>query len=179
MPRPSRFSRQELVDAAISVAAGAGPAGLTMTAVAAATNAPTGSLYHRFASRDELLAEAWIRALGSFQEGFRRALTVATRPPGLAASLFPIEWARGNLSAARILVLHRRQEFMAAELPTPLRETAATQASDLDRAIAGFAMSAWGDSGLAAKDRALFLTLDLPNPAMRRYLAAGIAPPTP
>jgi AcrR family transcriptional regulator len=149
-----------------------------MTAVAAATNAPTGSLYHRFASRDELLAEAWIRAMGSFQEGFLRALTVASRPPGLAASLFPIEWARGNLSAARILVLHRRQEFMAGELPTPLRETAATQASDLDRAIAGFAMSAWGDSGLAAKDRALFLTLDLPNAAMRRYLAAGIAPPT-
>src|SRR5258708_10550132 len=147
MPRPSRFSRQDLVDAAISVAARAGPAGLTMTAVAAATNAPTGSLYHRFASRDELLAEAWIRAMGSFQEGFLRALTVAARPPRLAASPFPIQWARGNLSAPRILVLHRRQEFIAPELPTPLRATAPTQGSNPDLAIAGVAMSAWGDSG--------------------------------
>ncbi len=148
-----------------------------MTAVAAAASAPTGSLYHRFASRDELLAEAWVRTMGSFLDEFLPALAVATEPAGLAAALVPIEWARANLNGARILVLHRRQDFMSAGAPLHLRTAAAAQTSDLDRAISNFAISAWGDGGLAAKDRALFLTLDLPNAAMRRYLAAGIPIP--
>lgn len=177
MARPSRFHRDDLLEAAVIVAARVGPAHLTMASVAETAGAPTGSLYHRFASRDEMLAEAWIRAMASFQEGFVRVLAVESRPAGLEAALFPIRWARDNLSAARILVLNRRQDFLPAKLPDHLRATAAGQSAELDRAISNFAMSAWGAGGIAAKDRALFLLLDLPNGAIRRYLAAGISPP--
>jgi len=32
--------------------------------------APTGSIYHRFDSRDVLLAKVWLRAAGAFQSAF-------------------------------------------------------------------------------------------------------------
>src|SRR5258708_16469747 len=120
MPRPSRFSRQDILEASVLVAARAGPHALTMTAVAAAASAPTGSLYHRFASRDELLAEAWVRTMGSFLDEFLPALAVATEPAGLAAALGPIEWARAHLNGAPILRPPRPPALMSARAPLHL-----------------------------------------------------------
>src|SRR5258708_32412009 len=120
MPRPSRFSRQDILEASVLVAARAGPHALTMTAVAAAASAPTGSLYHRFASRDELLAEAWVRTMGSFLDEFLPALAGATEPPGLAAAPVPTRRARTTLNGARILGPRRRPASIAPAAPLPL-----------------------------------------------------------
>ena len=38
----------------------------------AESGAPTGTLYHRFASRDDILAAAWLRALQRFHERWKR-----------------------------------------------------------------------------------------------------------
>jgi AcrR family transcriptional regulator len=150
---------------------------LTIDAVARTAGAPTGSIYHRFESREDLLAETWLDTMVAFQTGFVAALRETSEPPGLAAALFPVQWARSNPEAARLLVLYRRQDFVRGELPERLREAAAQLATELGDALAGFALSAFGDRGLAAKQRSAFLVLDLPHAAMRRYLAAGISPP--
>jgi AcrR family transcriptional regulator len=141
------------------------------------SGAPTGSIYHRFASREDLLAETWLATMAAFQAGFVATLNETSEPAGLAAALFAVRWARSNLEAARLLVLYRRQDFVRGELPERLREAAAQLAAELADAIAKFALIAFGNRGLAAKQRAVFLVLDLPNAAMRRYLAAGISPP--
>jgi len=177
MPRPARFSRQDLLDAAVRVCVQNGPGALTIAAVATASGAPVGSIYHRFASREHLLAETWVATLAAFQPGFIAALGRDSDPPGLDAALFSVNWARINPEAARLLVLYRRHDFVVTDLPDRLRNWAAQLASELGDAIARFASTAFGDEGLAAKQRATFLVLDLPNAAMRRYLGAGIAPP--
>lgn len=177
MPRPPRFTRENLIDAAVRVCVQNGPGALTIGAVARMAGAPTGSIYHRFASREDLLAETWVATMAAFQPGFIAALRQRSEPPGLEAALFSVQWARSNPDAARLLVLYRRQDFVNGELPERLREAAGQLATELGHAISEFAASAFGDQGLAAKQRATFLVLDLPDAAMRRYLAAGISPP--
>jgi AcrR family transcriptional regulator len=183
MPRPPRFTHQDLIHAAVRVCLQDGPGALTIDAVARAAGAPTGSIYHRFASREELLAATWVATMAEFQPGFIAALTETaalsetSEPPALAGALYPVQWARDHPEAARLLVLYRRQDFVRAELPARQQETAAQLAVDLGNAISACATRAFGNDGLAAKQRTTFLVLDLPIAAMRRYLAAGILPP--
>ena len=74
MARPARFSDSDLLDAAAEVAAAHGPAATTISAIAQAAGAPTGSLYHRFPSRDVLLGTLWLDLIGRFQAGWIEAL---------------------------------------------------------------------------------------------------------
>ena len=65
MGRTAQFDREELLLTAASVAAAGRP--LTIQSLAEATGAPVGSIYHRFESREALLAEAWLLAVRHFQ----------------------------------------------------------------------------------------------------------------
>jgi AcrR family transcriptional regulator len=174
--RPAQFSRAGLVQAAATLAANGGPASVTISAVAHQAGAPTGSLYHRFDSREELMAAAWLSAAASFQAGFLEALRGPSHPPGLEAALFAVRWARAQAVAARLVILYRRQDFFVA-VPLSMRPEAERLTAELDQALSAFAQDSVGSAGLAAKERAAFLLIDLPYAAVRRYLAAGISPP--
>jgi len=50
-----------------------GPRAVSVAAIAQASGAPTGTLYHRFGSRDGILAAAWLRALERFAAAEERA----------------------------------------------------------------------------------------------------------
>ncbi|WCD85969.1 hypothetical protein KPP03845_102310 [Streptomyces xanthophaeus] len=72
----------------VRLAAGGGPDAVTMSAVAQAVGAPSGSVYHRFAGRPALLAEVWLRTVEAFQEGYL-AQVEAPSEPGAAAGRLP------------------------------------------------------------------------------------------
>src|SRR5882724_1847597 len=63
MPRAPQFDQAQILDAAERLIARHGPSGATIGAIAQAVGAPTGSIYHRFDSRDVLLAEVWLLLL--------------------------------------------------------------------------------------------------------------------
>jgi AcrR family transcriptional regulator len=177
MARPSKFSRNDVVGAAAALAAASGPAAVTMSAVAASLGAPTGSIYHRFESRQELMAEAWLWASESFQAALIAALGRGSEPGGLEAALHTIQWARDQPGLARLVVLYRRSDFIPGTLPGPFRSRAERLGSELDAALSAFAATTLGSDDLAAKQRAAFLLVDVPQAAVRRYLSAGMAPP--
>ncbi|MCA1655082.1 MAG: TetR/AcrR family transcriptional regulator, partial [Pseudonocardiaceae bacterium] len=54
---------------------------VTTGGISERSGAPVGSLYHRFGSRDALLASLWLRTVRRFQEGLTTA--VAGAEPGL------------------------------------------------------------------------------------------------
>jgi len=56
------------------VAAG-GPGAATIGAIGALLKAPSGSIYHRFASRDVLLGRLWLSKAAFFQNRFTEAFT--------------------------------------------------------------------------------------------------------
>ncbi|MFD0539407.1 TetR/AcrR family transcriptional regulator [Actinomadura luteofluorescens] len=138
MGRPAKFGEDRILDAALAVTAEGGPAAATIAAIAERLGAPSGSLYHRFGSRDLLLATLWTRCVRRFQDGFVAALDAGDAE---AAALHTPRWCRGHPAEAAVLLLHRRRDLAAAwpaELAAPL-EALNARAAD---ALSAFARAA-------------------------------------
>jgi len=177
MGRPILHDASALILAAQSLAAAGTAAEVTMAAVARASGAPVGSIYHRFGSRDGLLAAAWLDAVSSFQAGFIPALQAGAGHPGLEAALHTTAWARENAVRARLLVLQRGHEFGSERWSDPVRDRGRRLAADLEAGLSGFCEQHLGSSGGESRRLVTFALLDLPHAAVRRYLAVGIPPP--
>lgn len=68
MPRPAAFTTDEILDAALACVARDRHAA-TIADMARALGGPVGSIYHRFPSRDVILARLWLRSVARFQAG--------------------------------------------------------------------------------------------------------------
>ena len=91
---------------------------LTIAAVADAAGTPVGSIYHRYASRDDILAALWLELVEEFQARFlahARARRLRWRR-GWPRSRFVCRWVRRHPREARLMLLHRREDFAAGSL---------------------------------------------------------------
>ena len=176
MARPAKFTDDEILDAALrQVTDGAGA---TVAGIAAAVGAPTGSIYHRFPSRDVLVARLWLRTVAGFQDGLVAVL--AEQDPadaGRHAVRYFLEWTRDHPVEAQLLLLHRRDDLLADGWPDVVRERAAAVAEQFDDALRDYTRRRLGSLSQDAQRRAAFAVVDIPFAAVRRHLAAGEAPP--
>ncbi|MEW2574864.1 TetR/AcrR family transcriptional regulator [Streptomyces syringium] len=177
MARPPRFDLDQLLDAAVRLAAASGPAGVTMSAVAKEVGAPSGSVYHRFAGRTVLLAEVWLRTVEHFQEGWFAALEGETDPrrAGSAAARHVVAWSRAHPQEAALL-LYGARDFGRAEWPGEQTDRADRGHRRVRDAVAGLA-TALGATDTAARERVSLAVIDLPLSLVRRHLRAGEALP--
>ena len=106
MPRPALFTVDELLDAAAALLAADGPSAVTMSAVARAAGAPSGSLYHRFPTRAALCGELWIRTEERFHAGFTAVLSTSAdlQERCVAAARFNVQWCRDHPVEAQVLL---------------------------------------------------------------------------
>jgi AcrR family transcriptional regulator len=167
-----------MVSAATRLAADGGPDAVTISAISAATGAPVGSIYHRFRSRDLLVAEVWLSTMEAFQVEYMGVLgATPTVHTGLAAALLIPAWVREHPDQARILILHRQEDFVGAEWPLPV----AARASDLNDGvmarIGAFALNVLGSNSEEAMARATYALASAPTGAVQRYIAARRRPP--
>nr|WSX47812.1 TetR/AcrR family transcriptional regulator [Streptomyces sp. NBC_00974] len=173
MARPPRFDTDQLLDAAVHLAAAGGPAAVTMSAVAQAVGAPSGSVYHRFAGRTALLAEVWLRTVESFQQGYVAVLDGEPDPrrAARAGSRYVVGWSRENPEKAALL-LYGAADFGRADWSA---EHAARADSGNGRvfAVLGGLAEALGATDEQAKERVTVALVDLPLSVVRRYLRAG------
>src|SRR5258707_11707579 len=140
MGRP-KFDDGDFLDAASAIAAERGPAAVTVGSIAARLKAPVGSFYHRFASRDVLLGELWLRTVLDFQQGITAALDAGD---GLRAALHTPGWVRGHLDEARLLLLYHRDDFVQGGWPPSLRDGVAAQTERMETGFARFARLGFG-----------------------------------
>ncbi len=174
MGRNAHFTNDQFVDAALRIAAGQGPAAVTIAAVAGEIGAPIGSVYHRFLSRDILLAEVCLKVVSSFQEEF---LQLLEKGEGLEAALHTPRWVRKHPAEARIILLYRREEMVAGEWPEELKAKALTAKRSLEAGIAGFTTRTFGRAGRKEIDRTVFALIDVPYGAVVRHIRQGRKPP--
>jgi AcrR family transcriptional regulator len=174
MARPARFSEQDLLAAAARVAAAGGPAAATVGAIAKAAGAPTGSLYHRFPSRDVLLGTLWLDLVGRFQAGWIAALEQGDPE---AAALHTPAWVRAHPREARLLLLHRREDFLAGDWPPDLAERAAHVNDRAGAVLRAFTRAELGDDLPASVRRVRFALVEIPYAAVRPYVDTGQPPP--
>jgi AcrR family transcriptional regulator len=94
---------------------------VTVEALVSATELSMGSIYHRFGSREGLLAEAWLNAVEQFQTRFLAALSPMTIDAAVDAALTTPRFCRSNRDEAVLLACCRQSEFCVSATPAPLR----------------------------------------------------------
>jgi AcrR family transcriptional regulator len=161
-------------NAALAIAAERGPLAVTVGAITERLKAPTGSFYHRFASRDVLLGELWLQTVIDFQQGMKAALDAGD---GLAAALHTPAWVRENLDEGRLLLLYHRDDFVQGEWPQTLRDRVSAQTERMTDGFARAARLIFGRAGPGEVRRARFLLAEVPVAAVRRHLERREPPP--
>ena len=155
-----------------------GPAGATIGAISRSLGAPTGSIYHRFPSRDVLLATVWLRAAAAFQDAvFRRLAGAVPRDAGLEAALYMAERVRETPEEARLLLLHRREDFVDRGWPTTFRRKAAQLAQQIETELGAFSRRLCGREDAGAVRTVAYAVIEAPFAAIRRHVAARESPP--
>lgn len=122
MARPAAHSEDAILDGARGLVASSGPRSLTVGAIAAASGAPTGSIYHRFHSLDDLLARLWLRAAMRVQE---QMLAVDLDDPldgAVQVALAAYDFCLGSREDALLLGAFRAQDLLAGEVSAHVRE---------------------------------------------------------
>jgi AcrR family transcriptional regulator len=168
------FDHADFLGAARALASERGPAAVTVDAVIERLNAPKGSFYYRFASRDALLGELWLVGVRAYQEGFLRAIEARD---GLAAALHTPAWVRDNLDEARLLLLYSRHDFVQGDWPAALKRGVREQAERFMGGLETFARQAFGRAGQAELRRATFVLAEVPTAAVKQHLERREAPP--
>ncbi|MEE9913766.1 MAG: TetR/AcrR family transcriptional regulator [Deltaproteobacteria bacterium] len=173
MGRKAYFQHEEFLDAAVQIIAKDGPGALTIAALAKRVNAPVGSVYHRFPSRDALLAEVWLNIIEAFQSEFLAKL----QEDGLGATLSCLQWVRLHPSHARIMLLYRLHDLMSGQWPQDLQKRARRLDKDLHEAVSAFTKRQFGSATKENIDRVIFAIYDAPIGIIRRYLRDNKVPP--
>ena len=113
MARPVRFTEDSILDGAARAVEKHGGK-VTIAQIAAEVGAPTGSIYHRFPSRDHLLIRLWLRAIRRFHMGLLAAPDIA------ATSRHIPQFCRNNPIDAQVMTLFRHADLIATA-PVELR----------------------------------------------------------
>jgi AcrR family transcriptional regulator len=169
MPRPARFDRDGILDAARTVVSRLGPDGATLKVLAHQLGAPTGSIYYRFPSRNALLATLWLETVESFQQAFLEA--IAESPTPASAARFTVEWVREHPREARILILYRREELTGPVMPEPVMERARRLNTRVGRMLRDLARRWFGKASPRNVDAVRLAVVEVPYAAVRSRLA--------
>lgn len=176
--RAAQYSRDQIVDAAFGIVAENGPTSASIAGIGKKVGAPTGSIYHRFSSRDVLLGEVWLRAAEAFQTGFAdRIDAIRNRQIDNRLITYLPQRVRSHPSEARVLLLHRREEFLDEKWPDEFKTRArrlGQQLSDLHRDLCRHIC---GRSDPKALGIVRYAVASAPIAAVLPYLESGKPPP--
>ena len=176
MVRLAKFNDDTFVQAAIEVAATCGVAAVSMAAIASKAGAPMGSVYHRFGSRSEVLARAWLRAKSGLRQAVEPHWQSGRTWPGVQALL---GWCREHPLHARFLLQCEDHPPIDEALAEPWRQRLEDEQLALEQAfeqvVRHCARHGGSEAGQAQTMGTLlrFALLDSPLALARPYLAQG------
>ena len=174
MPRPAKHDESRILSAAASLVAARGPGAATIAAI----GAPNGSIYHRFHSRNELLGRLWLSKATFFQDRWAEVLKHPDpRQAGLDAALSLPRAVRDDFEGARIMLLHRREDFLSSRWPAEMKDQAERLGEQVKEMLGDITRRLFGRNTASARQVATFAVLDLPFAAVRRFVGAGEPPP--
>jgi AcrR family transcriptional regulator len=171
MAPPRKHDTDSILDAARALVLRDGPRAASVAAIARESGAPVGTLYHRFGSRDAVLAAAWLRALERFQQC---ALSAASHAEPLEAAVAmaasQIGFASAHPHDARLLLTLRRDDLLDADLDDGFRSRLEEINAPLRAALAEIANGLRGRTDGRTLDHVTRAVVDLPNAAIRRHV---------
>lgn len=171
MAQPVKHTADSMLDAARALVIAGGPSAASARAVSAATGAPSGSIYHRFPRRDDLVAATWLRAQDRFLAAVLPPFEEQTAQAAVEAAVTVLTWARDNADDARLLLRYSLRDLLRDDVSPHLAEHAAASRRRLERALRDLARA----TGHAPRDVTLAVA-DVPYAVARRALTDGGLP---
>jgi len=168
MSRSAKYSRSDILEAAARLLEQNGPRAVSMSGVARQLGAPSGSIYHRFASRELLLAHLWLESVAAFQNRWGERIS---GPDPLSSIDFCLQWVGQHPAQARLLLLYRREDLIEGPWPEEVSRAAEQLRRQLDSLLRETAEQLGQDL-----ERVTFALIDVPYAAMRRALRQGQTP---
>jgi AcrR family transcriptional regulator len=179
MMRQAQHRADDILDAARELVLERGVQSATVDAIVKESGAPVGSLYHRFGSRDRLLAELWMRAVRRSQAAFLAAARHAEpEQAAVDAALSIYDFVQRHRQDARLLVSFRREDLLHdARLPRVIRELKELN-RPLEDAVTELARRVFGKATRKTVEQTILAVIDIPLGVVRRHLVAGSELPT-
>lgn len=175
MGRPAHITDNDLLNAAMRVAARHGPARASVAAIAKEAGVPVGSVYHRVPSRSALLAGCWVKAAERFAAGFFNCLEQAkSLDEAVEAALLTPRFAREDHAAAVLLLASRREDFLD-EAPEETKNRASALTRDLQKNIADAAKRLL-PADPKGRERMAVALIGIPYGAVRVFLPQAVPP---
>jgi AcrR family transcriptional regulator len=175
VPRRERRSHSddEMLAAVRDLLLEHGSRGVTTAAISERSGAPTGSLYHRFGSRANMVAELWIRTIRKFHV----ELFVATdsAEPGMKRAMAGVnaivDFCSKNQPDARLMLVASVTELENdPSLPADLAESLRTLNEPVEALVGQLTRELYGRISRAGLDRVSIGVMGLPYTAVRRCL---------
>src|ERR1700761_4662052 len=175
MAPPRKHQTDAILDATRALVLAEGPRAASVGAIAKASGAPAGTLYHRFTNRDGILAAAWLRALDRFQTRALAATGDTVLESAVATAVAAIDFLREVPDDARLLVALRPSDLLDGE-PDDLQQTLAAQNAPLIGRVRAFARELYGSRDPRCLDAIARAVVDLPYAVVRRHANAAPIP---
>jgi AcrR family transcriptional regulator len=166
---PRKHETDAILDAARALVLDGGPRAASVAAIAKASGAPAGTLYHRFGNRDGILTAAWLRALERFQARAMAAEGETAVDTAAAMAVAAIAFARELPEDARLLLTIRPGDLLDGEPDAAFRETLAAMNAPLSQRVSDLAAQLYGRSDPRSVDAVARAVADLPYAVVRRH----------
>ncbi|MGW4772368.1 TetR/AcrR family transcriptional regulator [Nocardia sp. NPDC004278] len=177
MAPPRKHDTDVILDAARTLVLTDGPRAASVAAIAAASGAPVGTLYHRFGNRNGVLTAAWLRALERFQDRIKAA---ATDPDpigaGVAMAVASVQFGRELPDDAKLLLNLRPSDLLDGGPDAEFRARLDRMNAPLIEHLRRIAAALFGRDGDREIDAISRAVVDLPYAALRRHAHARTLP---
>lgn len=175
MPKPARFTDDDVLDAALARLGEAGPR-ISIADIARELGGPVGSIYHRFPSREVLMVRLWLRSIHRFQRGlFELAEISDAHEAMIAMALHVPQYCRAHSDEAVGLTLYR-QDRLLLDCPDEMRDAVTTMNDSLVTLMTDATRRRYGDVGPDNLKWVEMATQVTPYGLVRPYLGRAIPP---
>lgn len=172
MAPPRKHGTDEILDATRALVLADGPRAASVAAIAKASGAPAGTLYHRFGNRDGIVAATWLRALDRFQSRVMAADAADAVEAGVAMAVAAVAFAREQPEDATLMLTIRPADLLDGTGQDEFAAALRTRNEPLIEKLRQLARDLYGDSGPRAVDAVSRAVVDLPYAAVRRHVGA-------
>ncbi len=169
MAPPRKHETDAILDATRDLVLAHGPRAASVAAIAKASGAPAGTLYHRFGNRDGVVTAAWLRALERFQSRALAARGGTALDTATAMAVTAVGFARELPDDARLLLSIRPDDLRDGQSDAGFRQTLAAMNAPLIERVRELAEKLYGRSDTRAVDVVSRAVADLPYAVVRRH----------
>lgn len=169
MAPPRKHQTDVILDATRSIVLREGPRAASVAAIAKASGAPAGTLYHRFGNRNGILTAAWLRALERFQTRAMAAAADTAMESAAAMAVAAVSFTRELPEDARLLLTIRPGDLLDGEPDAAFQETLSAMNAPLLERLHTFSRELFGSSDPRCVDAVARAVADLPYAVVRRH----------